>query len=268
MASLPSVDRIHATAIIDSRAELDSSVTVGAYSVIGPDVQIGANTTINSHVVIEGHTSIGVGNIFHSFSVIGGPSQDKKYAGQPTRLEIGARNTVREFCTVNLGVVDDNGGTQIGSDNWIMAYVHIAHDCHVGSHTIFANNATLAGHVSVGDWVVLGGFSAVHQFCKIGPHAMLGMNTSLSQDVPPFVLLSGNPAAPFGINIEGLKRRGFTRDQITALRTAYKTIFKYGLTIDQAKVVLDEQATNTPDSAPQIILLRDFLSSTTRGIVR
>ena len=259
---------IHPTAIIDSMAQLDSSVRVGAYAAIGPHVRIGAGTIIGSHVVIEGRTTIGRDNTFHPFSVIGGPPQDKKYAGEPTRLEIGERNTVREFCTFNLGTIQDEGVTRIGDDNWIMAYVHVAHDCQVGNQTIFANNATLAGHVQVDDWVIMGGFSAVHQFCKIGAHAMLGMNTSLAQDVPPFVLLSGNPATPHGINIEGLKRRGFTRDQIGSLRTAYKTVYKSGLTLEQAKLMLAGQAEAEPASAEHLNLLREFLVSTTRGIVR
>ena len=259
---------IHPSALIDARAQLDSSVTVGAFAVIGPHVQIDAGTRIGSHVVIDGRTRIGRDNVFHSFSAIGGAPQDKKYAGEPTCLEIGARNTVREFCTINLGTAQADGVTRIGDDNWIMAYVHVAHDCQVGSQTIFANNATLAGHVHVGDWVILGGFSAVHQFCKIGAHAMLGMNTSLSQDVPPFVLLSGNPATPYGINIEGLKRRGFSREQIGALRTAYKTLYKSGLTLEQAKAALAEQAADAPDCAGHLNLLRDFLVQTTRGIVR
>jgi UDP-N-acetylglucosamine acyltransferase len=259
---------IHPSAIIDPQAELDSSVSVGAFSVIGPHVCIGAGTRIAAHVVIDGHTSIGADNHFHAFSAIGGAPQDKKYAGEPTRLEIGNRNTVREFCTFNLGTAQDEGVTRIGDDNWIMAYVHIAHDCQVGNQTIFANSATLAGHVHVGDWVILGGFSAVHQFCKIGAHAMLGMNTSLSQDVPPFVLLSGNPAAPYGINIEGLKRRGFSRSRIGALRAAYKSIYKAGLTLDEAKAALTTQADATPESAADLLLLRDFLAHTTRGIVR
>ena len=263
---------IHPTAVIDPAAALDGSVKVGAYAVIGPHVQIGAGTSIGAHVVVDGRTTIGRDNVFFPFSAVGGAPQDKKYAGEPTRLEIGDRNTVREFCTFNLGTAQDEGVTRIGSDNWIMAYVHVAHDCQVGSQTIFANNATLAGHVHVGDWVILGGFSAVHQFCKIGAHAMLGMNTSLSQDVPPFVLLSGNPATPYGINIEGLKRRGFTREQIGALRTAYKTIYKNGLTLEESKATIasqaDELAHDSPEGTAHLLALHDFLAQTTRGIVR
>ena len=260
--------RIHPLAVVDRSAVLDSSVRVGAFSIIGPHVSIARDTVIASHVVIDGRTTIGVGNVFSSFSAIGGVPQDKKYAGEPTRLEIGDRNTVREFCTLNLGTLQDGGVTRVGNDNWIMAYVHIAHDCQVGNNTIFANNATLAGHVEIGDWVILGGFAAIHQFCKIGAHAMLGMNTSLSQDVPPFVLLSGNPAAPHGINIEGLKRRGFARDQIGDLRNAYKILYKSGLTLEEAKKELNELSVAKPESALHLIRLCQFLSEATRGIVR
>lgn len=260
--------KIHSTAIVDPKAQLDESVEVGAYSIIGPNVTIGARTKIGPHVVIDGHTTIGSDNTFFQFSSIGGAPQDKKYAGEPTRLEIGDRNLIREFCTFNLGTVQDGGVTRLGNDNWIMAYVHLAHDCQVGNHTIFANNAALAGHVEVGDWVILGGFSNVHQFCKIGAHAMLGMSTSLTQDVPPFVILNGNPAAAHGINIEGLKRRGFTREQIGAIRNAYKLIYKSGKTLDEAKTALAEAENATPEAAAHLRMMRDFLASTTRGIVR
>lgn len=259
---------IHPSAIVDPKADLHETVEVGAYSIIGPNVTIGARTKIGPHVVVEGHTTIGCDNVFYQFSSIGGAPQDKKYAGEPTRLQIGDRNTIREFCTFNLGTAQADGITSVGNDNWIMAYVHLAHDCIVGNNTIFANNASLAGHVEVGDWVILGGFSGVHQFCKIGAHAMLGMNTSLTQDVPPFVILNGNPAATHGINIEGLKRRGFTRDQITAIRNAYKLIYKSGLTLEEAKAALAEEEANRPDSASDLRLLREFLERTTRGIVR
>lgn len=258
---------IHPTAIVDPKAELDSSVEVGAYSIIGPNVRIGARTKVGPHVVIDGDTTIGCDNTFFQFSSIGGAPQDKKYAGEPTRLEIGDRNMIREFCTFNLGTAQDEGLTKLGNDNWILAYVHLAHDCRVGNNTIFSNNASLAGHVHVGDWVILSGFAAVHQFCKIGDHAFVGMNTSLTQDVPPFVLLSGNPAAAHGVNIEGLKRRGFTREQIGAIRTAYKLIYKSGLTLDQAKAALAEQAAGAPEAAA-LRLMRDFLDNTARGIVR
>jgi UDP-N-acetylglucosamine acyltransferase len=261
--------KIHTTAIVDPKANLDSSVEVGAYSIIGPNVNIGAGTKIGPHVVIEGHTTIGKDNEFFQFSSIGAAPQDKKYAGEPTLLEIGDRNVIREFCTFNLGTVQDGGVTRLGNDNWIMAYVHIAHDCQVGNHTIFANNAALAGHVQIGDWVIMGGFSNTHQFCKIGAHAMVGMSTSLTHDVPPYVILNGNPAAAHGINIEGLKRRGFTREQISAIRQAYKTLYKSGLTLDEAKAALDKEIAETnADIAPHLQSFRDFLDTSTRGILR
>lgn len=260
--------KIHPTAIVDPKAALDGSVEVGAYTLIGPNVQIGAGTKIGPHVVIDGHTTIGRDNSFFQFSSIGAAPQDKKYKGEPTRLEIGDRNTVREFCTFNIGTAQDVGVTRLGNDNWVMAYVHLAHDCQIGNNTIFANNAQLAGHVHVGDWVILGGFSNIHQFCKIGPHAMVGMSTSLTQDVPPFVILSGNPAAAHGVNVEGLKRRGFTREQIGGIRNAYKLIYKSRLTIEEAKIALAAEEINVPDSAVYLRMMREFLDQTTRGIVR
>lgn len=259
---------IHPTAIVDPKADLDDSVEIGAYSIVGPNVKIGARTKIGPHVVIDGDTTIGCDNTFFQFSSIGGAPQDKKYAGERTRLEIGDRNLIREFCTFNLGTEQDAGVTRIGSDNWLLAYVHIAHDCVVGNNTIFSNNASLAGHVHVGDWVIMSGFSAVHQFCKIGEHAFVGMNTSLTQDVPPFVLLSGNPASAHGINIEGLKRRGFSREQISDLRNAYKLIYKSGLTLEEAKAALARAEADSPNSAIHLRQLRDFLDNSTRGIVR
>ena len=259
---------IHPTAIIDSKAELDSSVSVGAYSIIGPNVNIGARTKIGPHVVIDGHTSIGCDNTFYQFSSIGGPPQDKKYAGETTRLVIGDRNLIREFCTFNLGTAQDQGLTRLGNDNWILSYVHLAHDCQVGNNTIFSNNASLAGHVHVGDWAILGGFAAVHQFCKVGEHAFIGMTTSLTQDVPPFVLASGNPAAAHGVNIEGLKRRGFSREQIGEIRHAYKLIYKSGMTLEEAKIALGQQEEQASTGAESIKLIREFLDHSTRGIVR
>ena len=259
---------IHSTAIVDPKAELDSTVSIGPYSVIGPNVKIGAGTVVGPHVVIEGHTTIGRDNHFFQFSSIGAQPQDKKWAGEPTRLEVGDRNTIREFCTFNTGTVQDAGVTRLGNDNWISAYVHLAHDCQVGNNTIFSNNAQIAGHVHIGDWVIMSGYANVHQFCKIGAHAFVGMSTSLTQDVPPFVLLSGNPAAAHGVNIEGLKRRGFTREQIDGIRAAYKTIYRSGLTLEEAKAALAQQETETPGAAEQIRAMREFLGVATRGIVR
>jgi len=260
--------KIHPTAIVEPGAEIHATAEIGAYSIIGANVVIGARTRVGPHVVIDGMTSIGEDNVFYQFSSIGAPPQDKKYAGEPTRLEIGDRNTIREFCTFNRGTVQDVGVTRLGNDNWIMAYVHLAHDCQIGNHTIFANNAQLAGHVQVGDWAIMGGFSNVHQFCKIGAHAMVGMSTSLTQDVPPYVILSGNPAQAHGINSEGLKRRGFSRDAITAIRQAYKVLYKSGLTLEEAKATLHAQEQSEPEFAAELKLIRDFLQNVSRGIVR
>jgi UDP-N-acetylglucosamine acyltransferase len=259
---------VHPTAIVDSNAELDDSVEVGAYSVIGPNVKIGARTRIGPHVVIEGHTTIGCDNHFFQFSSIGAAPQDKKYKGEPTLLEIGDRNTIREFCTFNLGTVQDASATRIGSDNWIMAYVHIAHDCQLGSNIILANNVTLAGHVHLADWVFLGGFTSVHQFCRIGAHAMTAFTAAVSQDVPPFVTAAGNRAVPAGLNSEGLKRRGFTAEQIMAIKRAYKLIYRSGLSLDEAKAALAKEEAGAPASAEHIRLLREFLENSTRGIIR
>jgi UDP-N-acetylglucosamine acyltransferase len=260
--------KIHPTAIIEPGAEVHETAEIGAYSMIASNVVIGARTRVGPHVVIEGHTRIGQDNTFYQFSSIGAPPQDKKYAGEPTSLEIGDRNTIREFCTFNRGTVQDVGVTRLGNDNWIMAYVHLAHDCQIGNHTIFANNAQLAGHVHVGDWAIMGGFSNVHQFCKIGAHAMVGMSTSLTQDVPPYVILSGNPAQAHGVNSEGLKRRGFSREAITAIRHAYKVLYKSGLTLEEAKLALQAQEQSEPEFAMELKLIRDFLQNVSRGIVR
>lgn len=262
------MSKIHPTAIIDPQAQLDSSVEVGAYSIVGPNVRIDAGTVIGPHVVIDGHTTIGKDNRFFQFCSIGAAPQDKKWQGEPTRLEVGDRNTVREFVSFNLGTVQDEGVTRLGNDNWISAYVHLAHDCQVGSNTIFSNNAQLAGHVHVGDWAVLSGFVGVHQFCKIGAHAFIGMYTSLTQDVPPYVLVSGNPAGARGVNLEGLKRRGFTREQLDGIRSAYKLLYRNGLTLEESKAALQAEEERLPAAANDIRLLRDFLGTASRGIVR
>ncbi|MDB5959607.1 MAG: acyl-[acyl-carrier-protein]--UDP-N-acetylglucosamine O-acyltransferase [Massilia sp.] len=259
---------IHPTALVDPGARLEPTVEVGPYSIIGPHVTIGARTVVGPHVVIDGHTSIGEDNRFFQFSSIGAQPQDKKWAGEPTRLEIGHRNTIREFCTFNTGTAQDKGVTRLGDDNWMSAYVHLAHDCQVGSNTIFSNNAQLAGHVEVGDWAILSGFAGVHQFCKIGAHAFVGMYTSLTQDVPPFVLVNGNPAAARGVNVEGIKRRGFTRAQIDAIRAAYKIIYRSGLTLEEAKAALAEIDGAGDEGAAQVAAMRDFLGTASRGIVR
>ncbi len=259
---------IHPTAIVDPKAELDATVEIGPYSIIGPHVTIASGTVVGPHVVIEGHTTIGKDNKFFQFSSIGAAPQDKKWAGEPTRLEVGDRNTIREFVTFNLGTVQDEGVTRLGNDNWISAYVHLAHDCQVGSNTIFSNNAQLAGHVEVGDWAILSGYAGVHQFCKIGAHAFVGMYTSLTQDVPPFVLVSGNPAGARGVNIEGIKRRGFSREQINGIRAAYKLIYRNNLTLDEAKAALVTLQAEMPEAAADIGSMATFLDNANRGIVR
>lgn len=259
---------IHPTAIVDAKAQLDDSVEVGAFSIIGPHVKIGARTKVGPHVVIEGHTTIGCDNTFFQFSSIGAAPQDKKYKDEPTLLEIGDRNTIREFCTFNLGTIQDAGATRIANDNWIMAYVHIAHDCQLGSNIILANNVTLAGHVHLADWVFLGGFTTIHQFCHVGAHAMTAFTAAVSQDVPPFVTAAGNRAVPAGINSEGLKRRGFTSEQIAAIKRAYKLVYRAGLSLDEAKVALAQEEVKSPAAAEHIRLLREFLENNTRGIIR
>lgn len=259
---------IHPTAIVDLKAQIDGSVEVGAYSVIGPNVKIGARSKIGPHVVVEGHTTIGVDNTIFQFASIGAAPQDKKYAGEPTQLSIGDRNTIREFVTINRGTTQDANITRLGDDNWIMAYVHIAHDCQLGSNIILANNATLAGHVHLEDWVFLGGFTSVHQFCRIGEHAMTAFTAAVSQDIPPFVTAAGNRAVPAGINSVGLKRRGFSGDQITGIKRAYKTIYRSGLSLEEAKAALLEEEKKSPDAAAYLQQLREFIAASPRGIIR
>src|SRR5882672_12924041 len=251
--------RIHPTALVDSGAQIAADVEIGAYSVVGPNATIGPGTLIGPHVVVQGHTRIGPTNRIFSFSSIGGPPQDKKYADEPTRLEIGDGNTIREYCTLNTGTVQDTGITRVGSNNWLMAYVHIAHDCVVGDNTIFANNAQLAGHVTIGDWVILGGMTGVHQFVKIGPHAMTAGGTILTQDIPPFVMGAGNPASARGMNVEGLRRRGFTAEAVTSLRRAYKTLYRDGLSLEQALVRLQAQAAEEAENGEHLQLFLRFL---------
>jgi UDP-N-acetylglucosamine acyltransferase len=255
---------IHPTALVHPDARLAEDVEIGAYSIIGEHVEIGAGTAIGPHVVIHGHTCIGKHNRIFQFNSLGEIPQDKKYANEATRLEIGDHNTIREFCTFNLGTVQDGGVTRIGNHNWMMAYVHLAHDCQVGDHTIFANNAQLAGHVEVNDYAILGGFTVVHQYVKIGAHVITGMGSILLQDLPPYVLASGNPAAPHGTNSEGLKRRGYSSAAIMAIKRAYKTLYKSGLSFDEAKAAIQAQSTEHPELA----LMSDFLNRSQRGIVR
>ena len=255
---------VHPTAIVHPAAQLGGDVEVGAYTVIDEHVRIGSGTKIGHHCVISGQTRIGRDNRIASFVSLGGPPQDKKYGGEPTGLEIGDNNTIREFCTFNIGTVQDVGTTRLGDRNWIMAYVHLAHDCQIGNDTIFANNAQLAGHVHVGDFAILGGFTLAHQFVKVGAHSITGLGTVLLQDLPPFVMVSGNPAAAHGINSEGLRRRGFSAQAIESLRRAYKTLYRSGLSFEDAKQALALEA----DGNDEIRLLVEFLARVTRGIIR
>ncbi|MFB9887008.1 acyl-ACP--UDP-N-acetylglucosamine O-acyltransferase [Balneatrix alpica] len=255
---------IHPLAIVDDRAKLAANVEVGPWSYIGPDVEIDSGTVVASHVVIKGPCRIGKHNQIFQFATVGEACQDKKYKGEPTRLEIGDYNVIREGCTLHRGTVQDQGVTRIGSHNLLMAYVHVAHDCVVGDHTIIANNAALAGHVHVGDWAILGGLTGVHQFCHIGAHAMLGAGSVVLKDVPAYIMANGNTAKPHGINVEGLKRRGFSAEAISVLRQAYKVIYRQGLTVEQALARLQPQLTDTPELG----LLLDSLRLSSRGIVR
>ena len=255
---------IHPTAIVDPKAELDSSVKVGAYSIIGPNVRIGARTEIGPHAVIEGHTTIGEDNKIFQFASLGAIPQDKKFRDEPTRLIIGDRNTIREFTTFNLGTVTGIGETRLGNDNWIMAYVHLAHDCIVGNHTIFANNASLAGHVTIGDYVVLGGYTLVFQFCQIGDYAMTAFAAGVHKDVPPYVMASGYRAEPAGLNSEGMRRNGFTPEQIANVKRAYKTLYRQGLNLEDAKAHILQEAQNHTELA----VFQDFFAASSRGIIR
>jgi UDP-N-acetylglucosamine acyltransferase len=255
---------IHPTAIVHRGARLAPDVEVGPYSVIGEHVEVGEGSFIGSHVVLDGHTRIGQRNTIWHFVSIGAPPQDKKYKGEPAGVEIGDRNTIREFCTINRGTVQDAGVTRIGNDNCIMAYVHFAHDCQIGNNAIFANLAQIAGHVSVGDWAILGGNTQAHQFVQIGAHSFTGMGTYLAQDLPPYVTAAGNMARPFGINKEGLKRRGFSPEAIAGLKRAYKTLYRKGLTLEAALAELKAQAAACREVQP----LLDFIARSKRGIIR
>ncbi|WP_295371522.1 acyl-ACP--UDP-N-acetylglucosamine O-acyltransferase [uncultured Pseudacidovorax sp.] len=260
--------QIHPTAIVDPGAELDASVSVGPYAVIGPKVRIGAGTSVGPHCVIEGRTTIGRDNRIFQFASLGAIPQDKKYAGEDTALEIGDRNTIREFCTFNLGVPGAGGITRVGHDNWIMAYSHIAHDCRVGDHTTLSNNTTLAGHVELGDWVTVGGLVGIHQFVKVGAHAMVGFATAVSQDVPPFMLVDGNPMAVRGFNIVGLKRRDFSAARLAAIKQMHRLLYRQGRTLDDARAAIDALAADMPDAAVDVQLMSAFLADSTRGIAR
>jgi UDP-N-acetylglucosamine acyltransferase len=251
-------------AIVSPKAQLASNVTVGPFSIIGPDVQIGSGTIVGPHVVINGPTVIGADNHIFQFASLGDAPQDKKYNGEPTRLEIGDRNVFRESCTMNRGTAQDRGITRIGSDNLFMAYSHVAHDCQVGSNTVFANCASLAGHVEIGDWVILGGLTAVHQHTKIGAHAFLAGGCIAQRDVPPYVMVAGNPAIPHAVNSEGLKRRGFTPDQIHNIREAYRILYLRDLKLAEAMT----QLRTLGETQPEVRAFADFIASSTRSLVR
>ncbi|HSX61245.1 MAG TPA: acyl-ACP--UDP-N-acetylglucosamine O-acyltransferase [Tahibacter sp.] len=255
---------IHPTAVIDPAARLGTNVSVGAYTVIGAGVEIGDDTWIGPHVVIEGPTRIGRENRIWQFASVGAAPQDKKFHGEQSVLEIGDRNVIREFVTFNRGTADGGGVTRIGNDNWLMAYVHLAHDCIVGNNVIFANAASLAGHVTVDDWVILGGFTLVHQFCQVGAHAFTSMGSIINRDVPPYVTVAGSFAEPKGINSEGLKRRGFDSDRILSIRRAYKTLYKSGLPLAEAR----EELARASSDAPDVKLMLDFIDRSQRSLVR
>ncbi|HEY8708557.1 MAG TPA: acyl-ACP--UDP-N-acetylglucosamine O-acyltransferase [Burkholderiaceae bacterium] len=259
---------IHPTAIVERGAELDDTVSIGAYSIVRSGVRIGAATSVGPHCVIEGRTTIGRDNRIFQFCSLGAAPQDKKYAGEPTELHIGERNTIREFCTFNLGTAQDSAVTRVGDDNWVMAYVHIAHDVQLGNNITLANNATLAGHVQVGDWVTVGGLSGVHQFVKIGAHAFVGFSSAVTQDVPPYMMVDGNPLAVRGFNIEGLRRRGFGPERIKAVKQMHRLLYRDGLTFEQAREAIDALAAEQPGAGADIALMSGFLARATRGIAR
>jgi UDP-N-acetylglucosamine acyltransferase len=262
------MSRIHPTALIDPKAELDASVGVGPYAVIGAGVHIAGGTTVGAHAVIEGPTTIGRDNTIHAHAALGLAPQDMKYRGEPTQLIVGDRNTIFQFTTFSRGTAQDGGITRVGDDNWLMAYVHIAHDVQLGSHTVLANNATLAGHVHVGDWAIIGGLTGVHQFCKIGAHAITGFQSHVSQDVPPFMTVAGNPLSVHGINAEGLKRRGYTRERIAGIRHLHRLLYRDGLTLEKAREAIAALMGTVEGGDADVAALLDFLSASTRGIVR
>ena len=255
---------IHPSAIIDPAALVDEGVDIGPFSIVGAGVEIGAGTRVGPHVVLKGPTRIGKDNQIFQFSSVGEDPQDKKYHGEVTRLEIGDRNVIREYCTIHRGTVQDQGVTHIGSDNLFMAYTHIAHDCVIGNHVIMANAASLAGHVHMADHVILGGFSLVHQFCKLGIHSFSAMGSVISRDIPPYVMVGGRPTRPHGINSVGLERKGYDADALRAIRKAYKLIYKSGLTLEDAIKSLDETASETP----AVSVMAEFLKNTERSIIR
>jgi len=263
------MSNIHPSAIVEPGAQLHPSVCVGPYSIIGAHVVIGEGSTVGSHCVIEGHTTIGRNNTIHNYAALGAAPQDKKYAGEPTRLVIGDGNTIREFCTFNAGTVSGGGITRIGNDNLFMAYVHLAHDCQIGNHTIFANNSQLAGHVEVGDWVILGGFTVVRQFLRLGAHSFTAMCSLLFADLPPFVTCEGQPADARTVNAEGLRRRGFSPERIAAVKAMHKALYRENLTLDAAKQRIHDIAAQSPEAQTDVAMMLEFLAKVGKpGIVR
>lgn len=260
--------QVHPSAVVDPAADLDDSVTIGPFSVIGPHVRIGSGTTVGPHCVIEGHTTIGRDNRIFQFASLGAVPQDKKYAGEPTELVIGDRNIIREFCTFNLGTIQDAGATRIGNDNWIMAYVHIAHDCVVGDQVTMANNATLAGHVQIGDWVTVGGLTGVLQRMRIGAHAMVGFASHVNKDVPPFMVVDGNPLEVRAVNLVGLRRRDFSNARLSAIRDMHKLLYRQGKTLDEAMAAIAALADAEPEAAADVRLMHDFLKTSASGVAR
>jgi UDP-N-acetylglucosamine acyltransferase len=255
---------IHPTAIVHPRARLGTNVRIGPFAMVGEHVEIGDGSEVGPYSIVEGHTRIGRENRIGAYTALGGPPQDKSYKGEPTRLEIGDRNVIREYCSFHTGTMKDAQLTSVGDDNWIMSYVHIAHDCRIGHRTVLANNTQLAGHCHIGDWAILGGFTGVHQFVRIGAHVMVGGGSMLRQDVPPYVTVAGSPPRALGLNAEGLRRRGFGAERVTVLQEAYRTLYRRGLTLGAAVEVLEAQGRDDEDVA----LLAGFLRRATRGIVR
>jgi len=258
------IPRIHPTALVDAGARIAGDVAIGAYTIVGPHVEIGPGTDVGPHAVITGHTTLGARNRIFQFASVGEIPQDRKYGGEPTRTEIGDDNVIREFVTIHAGTAQDRGTTTIGNGNWFLAYTHVAHDCVVGDFTTFSNNAQIAGHVSIGDWAVLGAYAGVHQFCRVGAHAMIAAGAIVLQDVPPYVTAAGYPAKPAGTNNEGLRRRGFSAADIAAVRRAYKTLYRAGHSLDQAR----EEIVRASMDAPLLGALATFLETSARGIVR
>jgi UDP-N-acetylglucosamine acyltransferase len=256
--------RIHSSALVDPRAELAADVEVGPFAVIGPEVVVGAGTTIGAHACVTGRTTLGERNRIYPFTTIGDVPQDRKYGGEPTATAIGSDNVIREYTSIHAGTAQDRGVTSIGDGNWLLAYTHIAHDCVVGSNTTFSNNAQLAGHVVIEDWVTMGGFTGVHQFCRVGAHAMIAAGSIVLQDVPPYVTASGYPAKPHGTNNEGLRRRGFTSEDILAVRRAYKVLYRENRSLEEARDELAARAAESPRLAPLVA----FLERAGRGIIR